>query len=118
MCGLTFELSGHRRRDAMPGLAKMYRVPTARAWWPAVGAPLERRVRPRWFEERWFHALQAVEAWSVGLGWFTRFELTKCHFEPRAIRAALDVFSSLSSLLFGLAHRCVDALHTGLSIRH
>jgi len=26
----------------------MYWVPPARAWWPAVGAPLERGVRPRW----------------------------------------------------------------------
>ena len=43
---LTFELSGRRRQDARPGLAKMYRVPPDRAWWPAVGAPLERRVRP------------------------------------------------------------------------
>jgi hypothetical protein len=24
----------------------MYRVPPDRAWWPAVGAPLERGVRP------------------------------------------------------------------------
>ena len=45
LCGLTFELSGRRRQDARPGLAKMYRVPPARAWWPAVGAPLERGVR-------------------------------------------------------------------------
>ena len=45
-CGLTFELSGRRRQDARPGLAKMYRVPPDRAWWPAVGAPLERGVRP------------------------------------------------------------------------
>lgn len=45
---LTFELSGRRRQDARPGLAKMYRVPPDRAWWPAVGAPLERGVRPRW----------------------------------------------------------------------
>ena len=45
MCGLTFELSGRQRQDARPGLVKMYRVPPARAWWPAVGAPLERRVR-------------------------------------------------------------------------
>ena len=44
-CGLTFELSGRRRQDARPGLAKMYRVPPDRAWWPAVGAPLERGVR-------------------------------------------------------------------------
>ena len=44
---LTFELSGRRRQDARPGLAKMYRVPPDRAWWPAVGAPLERRVRQR-----------------------------------------------------------------------
>ena len=47
MRGLTFELSGRRRQDARPGPVKMYRVPPARAWWPAVGAPLERGVRPR-----------------------------------------------------------------------
>ena len=41
---LTFELSGRRRQDARPGLATMYRVPPDRAWWPAVGAPLERGV--------------------------------------------------------------------------
>ena len=44
---LTFELSWHRRWDARPGLAKMYRVPPDRAWWPAAGAPLERVVRPQ-----------------------------------------------------------------------
>jgi hypothetical protein len=42
---LTFELSERRRQDARPGLAKMYPVPPDRAWWPAVGAPLERGVR-------------------------------------------------------------------------
>ena len=47
LCGLTFELSGRQRQGARPGLAKMYRVPPARAWWPAVGAPLERGVRPQ-----------------------------------------------------------------------
>jgi len=46
LCGLTFELSGRRRQDARARLAKMYRVPPDRAWWPAVGAPLERGVRP------------------------------------------------------------------------
>ncbi len=45
-CCLTFELTGRRRWDARPGLAKMYRVPPDRAWWPAVGAPVERGVRP------------------------------------------------------------------------
>jgi hypothetical protein len=44
--GLTFELSGRRRQDARPGLWRMYRA-TDRAWWLAVGAPLERGVRPR-----------------------------------------------------------------------
>jgi hypothetical protein len=44
---LTFELSGRRRQDARPGPVKMYRVPPARAWWLAVGAPLERGVRPQ-----------------------------------------------------------------------
>ena len=46
-CALTFELSGRRQENARPGLAKMYRVPPDRAWWPAVGAPLERGVRPQ-----------------------------------------------------------------------
>jgi hypothetical protein len=51
--GLTFELSGRQRQDARPGLAKMYRVPPARAWWPAVGAPLERGVRRQCVQGRW-----------------------------------------------------------------
>ena len=42
LCCLTFELSGRQRQDARPGLAKMYRVPPDRAWWPAVGPRLER----------------------------------------------------------------------------
>ena len=37
---LTFEVSGRRRQDAEPGPVKMYRVPSAPAWWPAVGARL------------------------------------------------------------------------------
>jgi hypothetical protein len=45
-CRLTFELTGLQREDARPGLAKMYRVPPDRAWWPAVAAPVERGVRP------------------------------------------------------------------------
>jgi hypothetical protein len=44
-CGLTFELSGRQRQDARPGPVKMDGVPPARAWWPAVGALLERGVR-------------------------------------------------------------------------
>ena len=43
--GLTFELSGRRRQDARARIGKMYRVPQAGPWWPAVGAPLERGVR-------------------------------------------------------------------------
>jgi hypothetical protein len=39
------ELTGRRRVDARPGPQTMYRVPAARAWWPAVGAPVERPVR-------------------------------------------------------------------------
>lgn len=37
------------RQDAKPGPVKMYGVPPGRAWWPAVGAALERGVRlPSW----------------------------------------------------------------------
>ena len=46
--GLTFEVRRDRRQDARPGLVKMYRVPPARAWWPAVGPRLDRRVRPHY----------------------------------------------------------------------
>ena len=46
VCGITFELSGRQRQDARPGHRKMYTVPCGRAWWPAVGAPLERGVMP------------------------------------------------------------------------
>ena len=46
---LTFEVSGRRRRDASARAVKMYRVPPAGRWWPAVGAPLDRGVRRhRW----------------------------------------------------------------------
>ena len=31
----------------------MYTVPAARAWWPAVGAPLERGVRPQPWAVSW-----------------------------------------------------------------
>ena len=44
--GLTFELSGRQRQDASARAVKMYSVPPTGRWWPAVGAPLERRVRP------------------------------------------------------------------------
>ena len=53
------ELSGRQRQDARPGHRKMYTVPCGRAWWPAVGAPLERGVRRR-------HAVTTT-ARSVGL---------------------------------------------------
>ena len=46
LCGLTFELRGRQRQDARPRAVKMYTVPLPGAWWPAVGAPLERGVRP------------------------------------------------------------------------
>ena len=48
LCCLTFEVRRDRRQDARPGLVKMYRVPPARAWWPAVGPRLDRRVRRHW----------------------------------------------------------------------
>jgi hypothetical protein len=43
--GLTFELRGCQRQDASARPVKMYRVPPAGRWWPAVGAPFERGVR-------------------------------------------------------------------------
>ena len=48
MRGLTFELSGRRRQCAGPGLWRMY-LATDRARRTAVGAPLERGVRQRWW---------------------------------------------------------------------
>jgi len=46
---LTFEVRGRRRCDARPRPQKMYSVPVAGAWWHAVGAPLDRGVRPRFW---------------------------------------------------------------------
>ena len=57
------ELSGRQRQDARPGLAKMYRVPPDRAWWPAVGAPLERRVRHAFETAR----TQMLRVWQAKL---------------------------------------------------
>ena len=70
---LTFELRRDRRQDARPGLAEMYRVPPARAWWPAVGPRLERRVRPHFPRAKDWHYLRAprlppVEAKMSGGG--------------------------------------------------
>ena len=39
------ELTGRRRMDARPA-RRMMNHGAARAWWPAVGAPVERPVRP------------------------------------------------------------------------
>ena len=47
MCGLTLELSGRRRYGARARAEKMDGVPQPGPWWHAVGAPLERLVRPR-----------------------------------------------------------------------
>ena len=55
-CCLTFELRGRQRRDAQARLAKMYCVPLTGPAWPAVGAPLERGVRPRRRCSRLTHA--------------------------------------------------------------
>ena len=49
LCCLTFELSGRRRYDARPRAQTMCRAPATWAWWHAVGAPLERRVRAHWW---------------------------------------------------------------------
>jgi hypothetical protein len=38
------ELTGRRRMDARPA-RRMMNQGAARAWWPAVGAPVERPVR-------------------------------------------------------------------------
>lgn len=44
--GLTFELSGRRRQATRRARCNMDKG-AAPAWWPAVGAPLERGVRPQ-----------------------------------------------------------------------
>ena len=45
--GLTFELTGPRRQDALARTERMYRVPQLGPRWPAVAGPVERGVRPR-----------------------------------------------------------------------
>ncbi len=51
---LTCELSGHRQRGARP-VRQMINNTAARAWRHAVGAPLERGVRPRYFANGCVH---------------------------------------------------------------
>ena len=46
LCGLTFEVRRDQWWGARPGPQTMYTVPVARAWCPAVGPRLDRRVRP------------------------------------------------------------------------
>jgi hypothetical protein len=46
LLGITFELTGHRRQDALARAEKMYRVPQPGPRWPAVAGPVERGVRP------------------------------------------------------------------------
>ena len=64
--GLTFELRRDQRRDARARLAKMYRVPPDRAWWPAVGARLERGVRHRiYYRPNCSHYYGRIAAYTV-----------------------------------------------------
>ena len=47
LASLTLELSGRQRYDARARAEKINGVPQPGPWWHAVGAPLERLVRPR-----------------------------------------------------------------------
>jgi hypothetical protein len=58
-CGLTFELTGPRRQDALARAEIMYRVPQLGPRWPAVAGPVERGVRQH---------CAAVEPWLRGRG--------------------------------------------------
>ena len=71
--GLTLEVRRGQRQAARPGLAKMYRVPPDRAWWPAVGPRLDRRVRRR----------------------YGRTTATRCFGQLAALELALDDFIGL-----------------------
>ena len=62
---LTFEVTWRRRRDARPGLRKMYSVPAARAWWHAVGSQVDRVVSLRRRAERGVHCSGAAKELSV-----------------------------------------------------
>ena len=66
---LTFELSRHRRWDALDSKRKMGRRPSA-CWpaWPAVGARLERRVRHRgcWHERDYLRLNEVLAGWLDG----------------------------------------------------
>ena len=65
--GLTFELSWRQRWATRARWAKMYRVPPTGPAWPAVGAQLERGVRPRCTSVaralvKWRRSFSAVQA--------------------------------------------------------
>ena len=79
VCGLTFELSGRQRQVARPGLQTMYRVPAARAWRPAAGAPLERVVRPQLA----MHAHELCTDLPAGSSMYET--MAQRYFEPRTL---------------------------------
>ena len=74
---LTFELSGRRRQDARARRQKMYSVPAGGPWWPAVGAPLERGVRPHLAEQmvpsHWTSAVRLFVVLATSERAFVRF---------------------------------------------
>jgi hypothetical protein len=49
---LTFELTWSQRRDAKPALQTMRACAVARALWHAVGAQVERGVRPHFLRSQ------------------------------------------------------------------
>ena len=59
---LTFEVRRGRRWDARPRPQKMYTLPVAGAWRPAVGARLDRRVRPRCCNMRFGRVIDATQS--------------------------------------------------------
>ena len=95
--GLTLEVTGRRRQDASARTVKMYRVPPAGRWWPAVGAPVDRGVR-----QRRDHVPSALHA-AVQIGvmdW------------PASLTATRSAPTALAGLMCGAAASALRRAHT------
>ena len=82
---------------------KMYGVPRTGPWWPAVGAPLERGVRPRiWERHETTHFLAAPlpgldgpEDWAEEEYGLASDGTGVCGFSAVAFASASDLLSAL-----------------------
>ena len=88
------DLRGRLRQDARPELAKIYRVLPDRAWWPAVGAPLERGLRSHCAPQAAWSKNSTLTA-SYGNSTWPESVRLSTPAESRAVRSVCTALTSL-----------------------